>query len=121
MFAFIKLMLTRPSYIQSLEATNEGLRRELEASRLATARARNEVWRLYGILAPYGEKILKGQTADDNPAETRQVPILLPALEYEMAKAFLNVHNRISGDTWDDLLSVGLLVYCWRGRPIGKK
>jgi hypothetical protein len=71
-----------------------------------------ELVHIQSVLAPWGLKVLEGQTQEGG--DERQF-IMLPELEYEMAKAYLQVNANFSGSA---ALGWGDLSYSWRGRRI---
>ncbi len=88
---------------------------DVQQSYRRAERAVAELRRLHTVLAPYGEKILTGQTEESH----NHSPIRLPELEWEMAKAFLERTARVSfrADT-DAFLTSGISHFMWCGRPV---
>lgn len=102
-------------YLASLRERGE-LARFTQQEQIRCAHLLNELRRLRAILAPYGEKILTGQTRDDD--FEAGIPVRLPPLEYEMAKAWFRSNARMTNSYELDLLVKGFDAYSWRGRPI---
>lgn len=63
---------------------------DVQKNHESARRANVELVRLWGILAPYGARILRGQDEETDD------PVCLPSLEYEMVSAALQSGARVT-------------------------